>query len=455
MTRIGKRAVVIGAGMGGLAASGALVGRFDDVVVLERDSLPDHPDHRAGAPQGRHVHALLTAGQQALEGLFPGFTDAMVAAGAVKVRANADVRVEIPGYDPYPPRDLGWLTYALSRPLIEFSARTSAEAADVRFRSRCRVRGVETTADGAAVTAVRFETDDGQTEVLGCDLVVDASGRAAPTLALLESLGRPAPEETRIGVDFAYTTQVFEPPADAHRDWKIVMTMPEPGGVPRGGLLAPLESGLWIVSIGSVGEGLPAAELAAFMASAESLRTPTNYQALKHARPLGDVVCYGFRESVRRHFGRLDPLPRGLIPLGDSICRFNPVYGQGMTVAALEAARLKRLLDERAGVADPLAGLSPAFLTEIEAVIDAAWQMSAIPDLASPTARGERPANLPFILQFGGALMELAARDPEVHKLDAQVRQLMLPPSALMEPALVQRVMALIAERQAAAAAPA
>ena len=122
MSRIGKRAIVIGAGMGGLAAAGALVGRFDEVVVLERDSLPDHPDHRAGAPQGRHVHALLTAGQQALEGLYPGFTQAMVAAGAVQVRANADVRVEMPGYDPYPPRDLGWLTYALSRPLIEFVA---------------------------------------------------------------------------------------------------------------------------------------------------------------------------------------------------------------------------------------------------------------------------------------------------------------------------------------------
>ena len=118
MDRVGKRAVVIGAGMGGLAAAGALRGHFDEVVVLERDSLPDRPDHRAGAPQGRHVHALLTAGQQALESLLPGFTDGIVAAGAVKVRANADTRVEMPGYDPFPPRDHGWLTYAASRPLL-------------------------------------------------------------------------------------------------------------------------------------------------------------------------------------------------------------------------------------------------------------------------------------------------------------------------------------------------
>ena len=453
MATLGKRAVVIGAGMGGLAAAGALVGHFDDVVVLERDSLPDRPDHRAGAPQGRHVHALLTAGQQALERLLPGFTDGIVAAGAVKVRANSDVRVEMPRYDPYPQRDLGWLTYAASRPLLEFVTRQLAEAAGVRFEARCRVRALETSADGARITAVRFERDGGESDVLECDLVVDASGRAAPTLALLEQLGRPAPEQTTIGVDFAYITQVFEPPADPPADWKIVMTMPAPGGVPRGGLLAPLEGGLWICSIGSVGEGLPPAEFAAFMASAESLRTPTIHQALTQSKPIGDVVCYGFRESIRRHFDRLAPLPRGLVPLGDSICRFNPVYGQGMTVAALEAVELRRLLDERAGDHEGLDGLNTAFLTGIEAVIDAAWQMSAIPDLASPTTRGERPANLLFILQFGLALVELSARDAEVHKLDAQVRQLMKPPSALMDPDLMQRVMAVMAEQQAAATA--
>jgi 2-polyprenyl-6-methoxyphenol hydroxylase-like FAD-dependent oxidoreductase len=453
MSTSGRRAVVIGAGMGGLAAAGALVGHFDDVVVLERDTLPERPDHRAGAPQGRHVHALLTAGQQALEQLLPGFTDGIVAAGAVKVRANSDVRVEMPRYDPYPQRDLGWWTYAASRPLLEFVTRQLTEARGVRFMARCRARDLETSADGGAITGVRFERDGGESELMACDLVVDASGRAAPTLAVLERLGRPGPEQTTIGVDFAYITQVFQPPADRSSDWKIVMTMPEPGGVPRGGLLAPLEGGLWICSIGSVGEGLPPADLSTFMASAESLRTPTIHQALTRSKPIGDVVCYGFRESVRRHFGRLAPLPRGLVPLGDSICRFNPVYGQGMTVAALEAVELRRLLDERSAAAALLEGLNTAFLSGIEAVIDAAWQMSAIPDLASPTARGERPGNLPFILQFGLALVELSARDAEVHRLDAQVRQLIKPPSALMDPELMQRVMAVMAEQQAAASA--
>ena len=103
-----------------------------------------------------------------------------------------------------------------------------AEGAGVKFQARCRARALETAADGAAITAVSFERDGGESERLECDLVVDASGRAAPTLALLERLGRPAPEQTTIGVDFAYTTQVFEPPTAAR---SIIRAKPLDGQV--------------------------------------------------------------------------------------------------------------------------------------------------------------------------------------------------------------------------------
>src|SRR5258705_1086507 len=122
-TVIGKQAVVIGAGMAGLAAAGALSDRFDQVVVLERDSLPSEPAHRAGTPQARHVHALLLSGQRALSELFPGFEQDLARSGAVPLRAGLDVRVERPGYDPFPQRDLGWSGYAASRPAIERALR--------------------------------------------------------------------------------------------------------------------------------------------------------------------------------------------------------------------------------------------------------------------------------------------------------------------------------------------
>ena len=438
---IGHRAVVLGAGMGGLAAAGALAPFFDKVTVLERDHLPDAPAQRLGALQGRHVHGLLAGGQRALETIFPGFTDAIVEAGAAPVRANAGFRFEPPGHDPYPQRDFGWVTYCLSRPLIEFTCRRLAAAAGVEFRPRARVRRLEASEDGATMLAVHVEDDDKRAERVTADLIVDATGRGHPTLDLLKALGRPPAPETVIGVDLSYGSAVFEIPPDAPDDWKGVMTFPNPGESTRGGLLAPMENGRWILSAGGRQEDAPPEDEAGFMAFVRGLRTQTIYNAVKGATRIGDIALYGFRESAWRHFEQLAPLPRGLVPFADSICRFNPVYGQGMSVAALEGVLLARLLAERAAAGGSLDDLSPVFLAEAQDIVRGPWQMSAIPDFANPLTRGERPPNLPEIFRFGAAFAELAARDPEVHKLDAEVRALLKPPSALADPLLVAKVM--------------
>src|SRR4051794_6818323 len=120
---LGKRAVVIGAGMGGLTAARAAADAFEEVVVLERDELPGDGAQRAGVPQGRHAHGLLAGGQRALEELFPGLTADLEAGGAVRYRIGLDNRLERPGYDPFPQRDLGWDAPALSRPLLEGGGR--------------------------------------------------------------------------------------------------------------------------------------------------------------------------------------------------------------------------------------------------------------------------------------------------------------------------------------------
>ncbi len=206
-TLIGKQAVVIGAGMGGLTAAGALADRFDQVVVLERDTLPLEPAYRAGTPQARHVHALLLSGQRALSELFPGFEQDLARAGAVPLRAGLDVRMERPGYDPFPQRDLGWFSYAVSRPTIERAVRRRVESrANTTLRQRCRVQEVLASPNGEAVTGVRYENGNGASETIAVHLVVDASGRGALTLALLQSIGRPLPEETTIGIDLGYAT---------------------------------------------------------------------------------------------------------------------------------------------------------------------------------------------------------------------------------------------------------
>ena len=187
------------------------------------------------------------------------------------------------------------------------------------------------------------------------------------------------------------------------------------------------------------------------MAFARQLRTPTIYNAIATAERLGEVARARFPASVYRHYERLDHFPRGLLPLGDAVCRFNPVYGQGMSVAAQEAQALGRLLAARAEEPDPLAGLAPLFFAEAAALIETPWFSAAIPDFVHPDTRGERPPNLEQMLKIGLALTRLAARDPAVHTLTAEVQHLLKPRSVYRDPELVQRVLAVMSEAPPAA----
>jgi len=291
-----------------------------------------------------------SSGQRALSELFPGFDQDLAQAGAVPLRVGLDVRMERQGLRSLPQRDLGWFSYAVSRPTIERAVRQRWKAARTPpLRQRCRVQEVLASPNGEAVTGVRYENGNGATETIAADLVVDASGRGALTLALLQSIGRPLPEETTIGIDLGYATCIFDIPDDASTDWKGIMTFGQAPQNSRGGLMLPLEGNRWMATIGGRHGDVPSGDAEGFLTYAKALRTPTIYNAISHAKRLDGVARYGFPESVRRHFERLDYFPRGLLPIGDAICRFNPVYGQGMSVAAQEACLLQRLLAETRG----------------------------------------------------------------------------------------------------------
>jgi 2-polyprenyl-6-methoxyphenol hydroxylase-like FAD-dependent oxidoreductase len=438
---IGKQAVVIGAGMGGLTAAQALAVHFERVVVLEADVLRDETKDRAGVPQGKHVHMLLAGGLRALGELFPGFEHDLARAGAVPIRIGLDIRAETPAFTPFPQRDLGIRAYAMSRPLVELTVRRRAQAnRAIDIRTRCRAQDLVAGAGG--VTGVRYEHADGALETINANVVVDASGRGTLTLRLLEALGQPAPVETTIGVDLTYATAVFEIPSSAPGDWKGVFTFP--GGDGRGGLMLPLEGNRWILTVAGRHSVKPPGDEAGFMAYVEGLRTKTIFEAITPAKRLGDITRFGFSVSTRRHYEALPQFPAGLIPLGDAVCRFNPIYGQGMSVAAQEAVGLGRLLARRADARDPLDGLAAEFFAEAVPIIDTPWTSAVIPDFAHPETRGARPANFQEMLKFALALGRLAAEDPEIHRLNAEVQHLLKPRSVYQEPALVQRVMAVL-----------
>jgi 2-polyprenyl-6-methoxyphenol hydroxylase-like FAD-dependent oxidoreductase len=317
--------------------------------------------------------------------------------------------------------------------------------ANVTLRQRCRAQEILSTSNGEAVTGVSCANDDGANETIAADLVIDASGRGALTLALLQSIGRPLPEETAIGIDLGYATCIFATPDDAATDWKGVMTFGQAPGISRGGLMLPLEGNRWMATIGGRHGDVPPGDAEGFLAYAQALRTPTIYNAIGRARRLDGVARYGFPESVRRHFEQVEEFPRGLLPIADAICRFNPVYGQGMSVAAMEACLLRRLLDRPAEDGDPIAALAPAFFAEVQALIETPWSVAML-DFAFPDTRGQRPADFETTLRFSRALMQLAAEDPDIHRLTAEVQHLLKPRSVYRDPKLVQRVLAKMAE---------
>lgn len=434
-----NHAVVIGAGMAGLAAAQAISRHFGKVTLIERDVLPAEAAPRIGTPQCQHAHILLAGGLKALQTLFPGFEKDLAEAGAVKVGMGKDLRFERPGFDPFPARDLGIDVFSMSRPLLEAVTRGRVrQSPNIDICMRSRVTRLAASRDATRIEAVHYETEDGGAVMLEADLVVEASGRCGLTLQLLEALSLQKPEETEIGMDQAYASTIIER-RDHNADWLGNVVLPSAPATSRGAFLFPIEKQRWVLSVGGNHGDAPPGDRAGFMDFVRSLRTPTIYDAVRDARPLTDIVRFKLPCSTRRHFERLESFPAGLLVTGDALCRFNPVFGQGMSVAAQEAVILDGLL--AAGV--PMERLAREFFAAIQDTIATPWGV-AVNDFVYPATRGVRPADLAQRLQYGAALTRLAAQDPEVHRLSVEVTQLLKPQAALREPALAARVKSLL-----------
>jgi 2-polyprenyl-6-methoxyphenol hydroxylase-like FAD-dependent oxidoreductase len=435
---LGERAVVLGGGLGGLSAARALSDRFRQVVILDRDELPDGATPRPGVPQGKHPHALLGGGLKALEQLFPGFGNELGRAGAVPIDRGFDVLYEVPGQDPWPRIKVSQATYSMSRPLIELTLRRQVERlANVKVESGCRVLKIISESNTGAATGICYRAPDGSMETLQSDLIIDASGNGSLTLEFLKTSGRKLPEETSIGVSMRYASTLFDH-ADIRDNYKSAYTLPNAPEESRGGLILPAENGSYQVVLIGRGEDSPPISESEFLSYARQLWTPTVYNAIKNARRLTEITPYSFSESRWRHFAQVSDFPCGLLPIGDAICRFNPVYGQGMSVAAREVSLLFELLGKLNS--DLLSTLAHDFLTKAEELISDPWSMSAIPDFIYPETTGVRPKDLQERLNFQTELGRLAARDASVFELLIEVRHLLAPLTVLEAPFIVRKI---------------
>ncbi|MDN3354707.1 FAD-dependent monooxygenase [Actinomadura sp. DC4] len=433
---VGDRAVVLGGSMGGMLAARVLSEVFREVLLIDREELTGVTGYRRGVPHGRHAHALLARGHQIMEAQFPGLTDDLTAAGTVPGDANGDIRWYFNGQRLRSARS-GLMCVPATRPVLEFHVRERARAiANVSFLERCDILGLETTPDAGRVTGARIRREDGSEEVVSADLVIDTTGRGSRTPAWLEEMGYDRPEEERIKIGLAYTTRHYDLPADPFGDELAIIPVATPEH-PRGGILYRLpasRSRVELSLIGIRGDHAPT-DPDGFHAFARSLPIPDLYNAVRDAEPLDDAVTFQFPASVWRHYERLTRFPGGLLVMGDAVCSFNPVYGQGMTVASLESLTLRKHLAN---------GPRPdarRYFADVARDIADPWDVSAGADLAYPGVEGNRTPKLRIANAYVGKLQKAAVHDSELTNAFIRVAGLVDRPMALMKPRTALRVL--------------
>lgn len=427
-------AVVIGGSVAGSFAARVLGDRFARVLVFDKDELPDEPVARAGAMHGVHFHALLARGRMTAEELFPGFGDELVAAGAAVVDA-ADALV----YEPYgwgPRRAPGRTMLGASRLLIELVLRRRARSSPgVEVHERAEVIGL--LGDLHRITGVRVRVDGVDTDV-AADLVVDASGRAAVGVRRLVELGLPQPATTVVDAHWGYASRFLRLAPGA--------APPVVGGFPlgaagdgpartRGGFLLLQENDTWLVTLSGCAKDLPPADDEGFASFARTLAFDHIGEVLVEAEPISPIRVWRNTVNRRRHFERAGALPEGMVAIADAACAFNPIYGQGMTVASLAARDLALTIDE--GRAE----VWPRFAERNAATIAYPWHAACRADFRVPGAEGdEPPAGYLDELAFYDRVVALSRDDLEVYDKISATNQLVLGPEWLDEPALVARV---------------
>jgi 2-polyprenyl-6-methoxyphenol hydroxylase-like FAD-dependent oxidoreductase len=427
-------AIVIGASMGGLLAARALADRFARVTVVERDALAAGPAQRKGVPQGEHAHGLLARGREIIEGFFPGITAELTAQGALTGEVSADVLWHCAGGFLAEARG-GLVGIVMSRPLLEARVRARLAAfANVTVLSESDAIGLVASPDKARIAGLRVQRASGAVEEMAADLVVDATGGGSRTPAWLAALGYAAPAEEVVRVGIGYTTRLYRRrPEHIGGRLGVVVTGQPPNT--RSGAALALEGDRWIVSAaGYFGDHAPADE-AGFAAFLAGMPSPAIHDLVRAAEPISDFKTFKFGGSMRRRYEKLRRFPEGLLVFGDAISRFNPVFGQGMTSAAMQALALHECAGEDG------APLWLRFFRRAARVIEAPWKIAVGADLAYPQTEGPRGPMVKFLNWYVAKLHRAGQRDAAASLAFHKVANLTAPPPSILSPGIVWRVL--------------
>ncbi|MEB3033662.1 NAD(P)/FAD-dependent oxidoreductase [[Mycobacterium] nativiensis] len=423
--------------MAGLLAARVASEFYDSVTVVDRDRLPDHPAHRSGVPQDRHLHNFLTRGTTILGELFPGLLDELVAAGAVRIdNPNLSGRYARIGRFEMnrtgklaDPRALA--SYGASRPFVEFHVRQRVDRlGNVAFLAHHEAAGP--VHDRGVVTGARITNRHNKlTQILHADLVIDATGRAARTAEFLAGHGFGSVPDKRLDPAWGYCSQLLRIPPGRIADKLVFVNQ---GRAAPGLLLVAYEHDTWMLAIARHGDcGAPPADFPTMLAIAEQALPPAIMAGLRDATPAGDVAVSRDTGALWHRYDRMARFPAGLVVIGDGLCRLNPLHGQGMTMAALQALALRDCLQDRG------ADLPHRFFRAAATQIAPVWAANAANDRPAPAGR-PHPIRHRLSRWAADAVGTAAARDIAVTERFLRVRNLIDPPARLRDPVLLARI---------------
>jgi 2-polyprenyl-6-methoxyphenol hydroxylase-like FAD-dependent oxidoreductase len=420
------RAVVLGGSIAGLLAARILADHAESVVIVERGAADGGP---SAVPQGDQVHALLPGGRAHLDRWFPGFTDRAVAGGASLVspairRSYLDGRRKVSGT----PVDY----LSATRPFLEAEIRRgTAELPNVSVVTG-RVTGLDF--DDTAVTGVRYESADGPAG-LDADFVVDATGRSSKLGDWLEHGGWDRPPMTRMTVNLNYATAAFRRPEDAPTPiLTLALWGPRAGGDFGGAIFTPVEDNRFLVMFGGYGDCRPGNTTEDLIRRCRE-DLPPEFTGVVGNEVAGEVRTYRHPDSRRRDFSGLTRFPARLVAVGDAVASFNPIYGQGMSSAAMHASALSLYLRS----APDLATAATDFFALQKVVVDAAWGFSTSADLARPSVPSEGHHVGRISSWVSGQIVAASVTDPTVARRFDDVTGMLAHPSSLGTPGTVLR----------------
>lgn len=445
----GQHAVVLGGSLTGLLAARVLADHFERVTLIERDAYPENTEARRGIPQANHVHGLLVRGRQILEEFFPGLQDEMIAAGAPVVDMANEIAWFTPaGWGVRFPSDLKVL--AFTRPMLDLYVRRHlARNPKVEIVDNTDVLRLLPGSSGNQLAGVLIcprssAADRRIAKELRADLVVDATGRASRAPRWLRDLSYSAPEETVINAHIGYASRLYQIPDNFERDWKCVFVQGAPPERKRGAILFQVEGNRWLVTLIGGGRDYPPSDELGFLDFARSLPVSTIFEAISAAQPLTPIKTHRATENRLRQYERAKELPDNFLVLGDAACAFNPVYGQGMTNAALGALALQKTIGEqrRRFPDGSLTGLSRCFQKRLAKVNETPWMLTTAQDYRYRECTGGVPGRMTrFMHRYMDRVIELATRKVAVRRVLLRVFNMLTAPSTLFEPRILFRVL--------------